>query len=134
MVRICSCNYGATKTHNFNLERTRVVAPKVLSIPIMSDQKCKKERSEAAAKGRLCTAQKDEKDMCSVCVKIIFSSLNQNKLIVHLRYKKEVHWQSRRQEAGIYLALSLATALMREILELHVCPNTLIGSPKNLVS
>jgi hypothetical protein len=59
------------KNNYFDLERRKVVAPKVLSIPIMSDQKCKNERSEAAAKGRLCTAQKDEKDMCSVGVKIL---------------------------------------------------------------
>lgn len=48
------------------IERKSVLTPKVLSIPIMSDQKCKEQRSEAAAKGRLCTAQKDEKDICSV--------------------------------------------------------------------
>lgn len=48
------------------LERKSVIAPKVLSIPIMSDKKCKEQRSEAAAKGRLCTAKKDENDICSV--------------------------------------------------------------------
>jgi hypothetical protein len=50
-------------------------------MPIMSDQKCKEQRSEAAAKGRLCTAQKDEKDICSVCLIYNFTKLKQCKFI-----------------------------------------------------
>lgn len=46
--------------------RKPVYKPKYLTVPILSDKQCLKQKKNAISRSRLCTAVKDEKAMCSV--------------------------------------------------------------------